>query len=45
MAKVATRKDLSNEEKRENMANVLSQYERDMAPLSQYFKKNDIKYK
>jgi hypothetical protein len=45
MAKVAIRQDLSTEEKREGMTNVLSQYEREMAPLSQYFKKNDIKYK
>jgi len=45
MAEVASRKDLSPSEKRESMANVLSKYEREMAPLSQYFKKNDIKYK
>jgi hypothetical protein len=45
MAKVAIRQDLSTEEKREGMTNVLSQYEREMAPLSQYLKKNDIKYK
>jgi hypothetical protein len=45
MAKVASRQDLSPEEKRSGMANVLSKYERDIAPLNQYLRKNDIKYK
>lgn len=45
MAKVASRKDLSEAEKRESMTNVLKEYERQIAPLNQYFRKNDIQYK
>ena len=45
MAKVASRKDLSETEKRESMTNVLKEYERQIAPLNQYFRKNDIQYK
>jgi hypothetical protein len=45
MAKVASRKDLSPSEKRESMTNVLVEYEKLIAPLNQYFKQNDIKYK
>ena len=45
MAKVASRKDLSEAEKRQSMTNVLTEYERQIAPLNQYFRKNDIQYK
>jgi hypothetical protein len=45
MARVQTRKDLNLQEKREVMANILSQYEKSIAPLSQYLRKNDIQYK
>jgi hypothetical protein len=45
MAKVSARKDLSNAEKQQGMVNVLSQYEKSIAPLNQYLKSNDIKYK
>ena len=45
MAKVASKKDLPNAEKQQQMANILSQYERSIAPLSQYLEKNGIQYK
>lgn len=45
MAKVSARKDLSNAEKQQGMANILSQYENSIAPLNQYLKKNGIQYK
>ena len=45
MAKQASRQDISNAEKQRNMMNVLSEYEKDIAPLSRYLKSNDIKYK
>ena len=45
MKKVSTRKDLSNAEKQQGMVNILSQYEKSIAPLNQYLKNNDIKYK
>lgn len=45
MAQQASRNDISNAEKQRNMANILSKYEKDMAPLSQYLRSNDIKYK
>jgi hypothetical protein len=45
MAKIASRTDMSNAEKQQNMANILKQYERQIAPLSDYLDKNGIKYK
>lgn len=45
MNKVSTRKDLSKAEKQQGMVNILSQYEKSIAPLNQYLKNNDIKYK
>lgn len=45
MAKVAVRKDLSKAEKQQGMVNILSEYEKDIAPFHQYLKSNDIKYK
>lgn len=45
MAKVASKKDLPNAEKQQQMVNILSQYERSIAPLSQYLEKNGIQYK
>jgi hypothetical protein len=42
MARVQTRKDLSTPEKTQVMANILSQYEKSIAPLSQFLEKNDI---
>ncbi len=45
MAKIAARTDMSTPEKQQNMATILSQYERQIAPLSDYLDKNGIKYK
>jgi len=45
MAKEASRKDISDAQKQRNMGIVLSEYEKKMAPLSQYLRNNDIKYK
>jgi hypothetical protein len=45
MAKIASRTDMSNAEKQQNMATILSQYERQIAPLSDYLDQNGIKYK
>jgi hypothetical protein len=45
MAKVASKKDLPNAEKQLQMTNILSQYEKSIAPLSQYLEKNGIQPK
>ena len=45
MAKFSKDNNLSSAEKQRSMMGVLSEYEKSIAPLSQYLKKNDIKYK
>lgn len=45
MKSEADKTNLSPAEKQQNMMNILSEYEKSIAPLSQYLKKNDIKYK
>jgi hypothetical protein len=45
MAKFAARTDLSMNEKRQGMVSILSQYEKSIAPLSNFLDKNDIQYK
>jgi hypothetical protein len=45
MAKVTNDSSLSSAEKQRSMMSVLSEYEKSIAPLSQYLRKNDIKYK
>jgi hypothetical protein len=45
MAKFAARKDLSPNEKQQGMVSILSQYEKSIAPLSNFLDKNDIQYK
>jgi hypothetical protein len=45
MAKVASKNDLSSAEKQQQMTSILSQYERSIAPLSQYLEKNGIQPK
>lgn len=45
MASVANKTDIADAEKQQGMINILSQYEKSIAPLSQFLDKNDIKYK
>lgn len=45
MARVANRQDLSSTDKQQAMMNVLAQYEKSIAPLSQFLDKNGIQYK
>jgi len=45
MAKVASKNDLSSAEKQMQMTSILSQYEKSIAPLSQYLEKNGIQPK
>jgi hypothetical protein len=45
MAKVASKNDLSSAEKQMQMTTILSQYEKSIAPLSQYLEKNGIQPK
>ena len=45
MARIQSRKDLSTNEKRQVMANILMKYEKSIAPLSKFLEKNDIHYK
>lgn len=45
MKAVADKANLSSAEKQQNMINILSEYEKSIAPLSQFLDKNDIKYK
>ena len=45
MARVANRKDLSKADKQQTMMNILSQYEKSIAPLSNFLDKNGIQYK
>jgi hypothetical protein len=45
MEKVAAKEDYSVAERQMEMTNILSQYEKEIAPLSQYLEKNGIQYK
>ena len=45
MSSVANKTDIADAEKQQSMINILSQYEKSIAPLSQFLDKNDIKYK
>jgi hypothetical protein len=45
MAKFAARTDLNDNEKRQGMVNILNQYEKSIAPLSNFLDKNGIQYK
>jgi hypothetical protein len=45
MEKVAAKLDYSVAERQMEMTNILSQYEKEIAPLSQYLEKNGIQYK
>lgn len=45
MARVAKRNDLSDTDKQQTMMNILSQYEKSIAPLSNFLDKNGIQYK
>lgn len=45
MKSVADKTNLSPAEKQQNMINILAEYEKSIAPLSQFLDKNDIKYK
>lgn len=45
MAKFASRTDLSPIEKKQGMVNILNQYEKSIAPLSNFLNNNGIQYK
>ena len=45
MARVAKRSDLSQTDKHQTIINILSKYEKQIAPLSDFLKKNGIQYK
>jgi hypothetical protein len=45
MASVANKTNVPDAEKQQSMMNILSEYEKSIAPLSQFLDKNDIKYK
>jgi hypothetical protein len=45
MAKVASKENYSVAEKQQEMTSILTQYERDISPLSQYLEKNGIQPK
>ena len=45
MEKVAAKENYSVAERQMEMTNILSQYEKEIAPLSQYLEKNGIQYK
>jgi adenylate kinase family enzyme len=45
MARVAKRSDLSQADKQQTIINILSNYEKQIAPLSDFLKKNGIQYK
>ena len=45
MASVANKNNLSEAEKQQSMVNIISTYEKSIAPLSQFLDRNDIKYK
>jgi arginine deiminase len=45
MARVAKRSDLSQVDKQQTMINILSNYEKLIAPLSNFLNKNGIQYK
>ena len=45
MARVAKRSDLSQVDKQQTMINILSNYEKSIAPLSNFLNKNGIQYK
>lgn len=45
MARVAKRSDLSKADKQQTIINILSNYEKQIAPLSDFLKKNGIQYK
>ena len=45
MSSVANKTGIADAEKQQSMINILSQYEKSIAPLSQFLDKNDIKYK